>query len=192
MTTAIALPDLGPAETVAAQAQTTAEQLEATMKAITVTTAEQAQWAIDAAHQLRQHQKALEAEKEFVAKPLRDLARKHSQRWKPAIDAVGRAIAHLKTQALGYQAYERARQAAALQAATSQAEVAQAVAVVAPSSKGLQERVAWTWEVEDLTKVPREYFVLDTARLDREAREKKGELAVPGIKPVRKTIGVLR
>lgn len=190
--TAVALPDLTPADTVAHQAEVAAKQVEATMASIQVTTAEQAQWAVNAAHQLRQHQRALEAEKETVAKPLRDLALEHGRRWKPAIDAIGRAIAHLKARALAFQAAERERQAQALQAATSPAEVAEAVAIVAPSPKGLQERASWAWEVEDLAKVPRDYLVLDTARLDAEARAQKDKLAVPGIKPVRKTIGVLR
>lgn len=40
----------------------------------------------------------------------------------------------------------------------------------------------WSWEIEDETKIPREYFLLDRQRLDREVRSQKNGFAVPGIK----------
>ena len=40
----------------------------------------------------------------------------------------------------------------------------------------------WSWEIEDEAKIPREYFVLDTGRIDREVKSQKNGFAVPGIK----------
>ena len=40
----------------------------------------------------------------------------------------------------------------------------------------------WGWEIEDEAKIPREYFLLDRQRLDREVRAQKNGLSVPGIK----------
>lgn len=192
MSAPVAIPDIKKGEDVAAQAFATAKQMGEQLLAAQVTTAEQAQWATNAAHEVWTQKRALEAERDKVAKPLRKLATDHAKRWKPAIDVLTQCEQHLKTQALQFQQAERRRQAEALQAATNQTEVAAAVAVLAPTPVGLQERSTWAWEVTDLAKVPREYFVLDTARLDREARDQKGELAVPGIKPVCKTTAVLR
>jgi hypothetical protein len=76
-----------------------------------------------------------------------------------------------------------AAQAALLPAARSAEEVTAALAVLQPKPAGFVEVESWSWSVVDLAKIPAEYFVLDTARLDREADAHKGALAVPGIAP---------
>lgn len=177
---------------VAQQAVDAADAMATALLPFKVTDSAGAQWAVDAAKQIREQRRELEAERDSVAKPLRKLASDHSKRWKPAIDTLDRVERHLKNEALLFQVEERERQAAALKAATSQEEVADAVAVLAPKPDGLQERESWSWEVTDISQIPREYWVLDKFRIDREAREQKGALNVPGIRAVRRTTAVLR
>lgn len=75
-------------------------------------------------------------------------------------------------------------QAALLPAARSAEEVSAALAVLQPKPAGFVEVEHWTWEVADPAAIPAAYFVLNTARLDDEAKALKGALAVPGIRPV--------
>ena len=39
----------------------------------------------------------------------------------------------------------------------------------------------WTWEEEDLEKVPRKWWILDRLAINKEVREKKGKTNIPGI-----------
>lgn len=192
MSTAIAVPEVEAAAPVAAQALSAAQALAKQVLAIPITTSELAQWAITTAHQVRTQKRTLEEQRDVIAKPLRALASSHTRRWKPSIDLLEDVHKKLIGAAMAYQRQERARQAEALKTATTQVEVAQAVAVLAPKPAGLQERETWGWEVVDRAKVPAEYLLLDEKRLSREARERKAELAIPGIKPVRNVTGVLR
>ena len=43
-------------------------------------------------------------------------------------------------------------------------------------------QTVWSWEIADESKIPREYFLLDRTRIDREVRSLKNGFAVPGIK----------
>lgn len=43
-------------------------------------------------------------------------------------------------------------------------------------------REVWEWEVEDLEKIPEDYWILDEALIAREVRAKKGACKIPGIK----------
>ena len=53
-------------------------------------------------------------------------------------------------------------------------------------------RKIWQWEVEDLSKVPAEYLVLDEARINKEVREKRDKCTIPGIKTFDISIAVSR
>lgn len=156
-----------------------------------VDTAEQVQELVNIGHQFKAHQKLFKAER-AKATNLRRLANEYDAPWKAGDELCESVQRHVKAIALAFSAAERERQAAALAAAASPAEVADAVAVLAPKPEGLTEVEWWGWEIEDPSKIPAEYFVLDTARLDREAREQKGALKVPGIAPKRNVRGQLR
>jgi len=44
----------------------------------------------------------------------------------------------------------------------------------------------WTWEEEDIEKVPRKWWVLDRLGINKEVREKKGKTNIPGIRVFQK------
>jgi len=44
----------------------------------------------------------------------------------------------------------------------------------------------WTWEEEDLDKVPRKWWILDRLAINKEVREKKGKTNIPGIRVFQK------
>ncbi len=44
----------------------------------------------------------------------------------------------------------------------------------------------WTWEEEDLDKVPRKWWTLDRLAINKEVREKKGKTNIPGIRVFQK------
>jgi hypothetical protein len=56
------------------------------------------------------------------------------------------------------------------------------VASAVPQVKGMIHREDWTWEVEDMNKVPRKYLILDERALNNEAKTLKGRAEVPGIR----------
>ena len=85
------------------------------------------------------------------------------------------------------RAAERAAEAEALaeQAAqlTAGDELPFAPATILPDDGHvpIASRENWKWRATDLSIVPRDYFILDTRRLDAEARRQKAALRIPGI-----------
>ena len=96
-------------------------------------------------------------------------------------------IEHLKSVAGAYMRAEREKLQQSLALATTPTEVARATQAAVAVPVGFTERESWGWEPTDLNAVPREYWILDTKRLDKEAKTRKGALAVPGIRAVRST-----
>jgi hypothetical protein len=90
---------------------------------------------------------------------------------------------------------ERARQMALLEAelneATEEVAILEQMPALVPTVKaepitakveGAEIRRPWKWEVADPLKIPDEYFVLDSKRIDREVREQKDKFNVPGVR----------
>lgn len=181
------IPDqaLVPTQTRATQYGNHARSLTQAIAAVVVTTQEQAEWAATTITDFANMQKGMETERDSVAKPLRAIAKKVSGWWKPGIDACDATIRHLKTQVQIFRNQEAAKQAEALREAATPQEVAQAVQVLAPVPVGLSERVDWGFEITDANQIPRDYFLLDEARIKREIRTAKGQITIPGIKVVK-------
>lgn len=97
------------------------------------------------------------------------------------------AIEHLKSISFAYLQAERAKLQQTIALAASPVEIQRATAAAVAVPTGFVEKEKWTWELVDAAQVPRDYWVLDSARLDREAKKMKGNLAVAGIKPKRDT-----
>lgn len=167
-------------------------KVETAVSAIAIDSPDRLQWAADAAKQIKQRLDACTVERDEIAKPLRAIAKAHADRWNAAIRPLERAIAILKNGMMVYQDAQRAAHAAAMVAATSQAEVQAAVAVLAPKPEGVSTRATWSAVVDDESKLPREYWLIDTQRLNREAREQKEAFAVPGARAVKSETVVLR
>ena len=50
----------------------------------------------------------------------------------------------------------------------------------------------WTWEEEDLDKVPRKWWALDRLAINKEVREQKGKTNIPGIRVFQKSSSTTR
>lgn len=160
-----------------------------------VTDAASAQFASDAAHQLRGSMKAFAAERDKAIGPLEGVVKTVRGWFAPHLKLGDEILAHLRDQLGAFQTRMEAEQRAALlQAAerSSPEEVKAAVAIVSPAPAGVQHRTTWSYEIVDRALIPAEYWVLDTKRLEAEARARKGELSIPGVKPVANRTAVLR
>lgn len=87
---------------------------------------------------------------------------------------------HLRAQIEAYRASKRATVRVALHAATSHAEVREAVEAVVTTPEGLSERDDWRFVVTDPAALPREFLVPDQAKLDAAAKLHKGQTQIPG------------
>lgn len=142
---------------------------------------------------IRPRLKAVTEERDLGAKPLRALAATIAKRWKPAIDILTQSREIARALISDYQTRIAAEAQAALPAATTPAEVQAATsAVVAPPPDSVSGRQNWVAIVTDITIVPGEYFLLDTARLAREAKAMKSGLSIPGIRAENKPTVVFR
>ncbi len=149
-----------------------------------VTSPETAQQAADVTRQLRDKRKGLEGQRDEMAKPLRKIATKISALFKRPIDQLTQCESHLKLQISGWQATEAAKVQAQLSEARTHEEVQETIAAVAVAPAGTHQRETWGWEFTG-QPIPAEYYLLDTKRLDREAKAMKAGLSVPGVRPVR-------
>ena len=187
------LPDLAKAGSLADQAARFAELARTAAESEpAIATPEQAEETTGQIRRLRQALKACEHEKESVCKPLRAVERGHFSRWKPAIDGFKEAIKIKNARLSEYETRKAERVRAALTEATTRAEVAQAAQVLAPAPLGTYTREHYSIEIEDESKIPREYLVPNHALLNRLAREQRERLSIPGVRVVATKTAVVR
>ena len=62
------------------------------------------------------------------------------------------------------------------------AALAEASVTAMPKVKGTAMREVWKAVVEDVTKVPREYMIVNQAMLDKMAQATKGAVPIPGVR----------
>lgn len=179
-------------------ARTNIDQITAALAQYPIDSTERVAWAGQVITELAEQRAAWTAERDSVAKPLRAIAKKVGNWWKPAIDAADAAIDTLKNAVKTYRDQVAAEQARRLEAAAvaptpeTHAELARTVAAAAPLPPDLGEREVWRWEIENRSEIPAEYFLLDEQRISREVRERKHDAAIPGIRVVRDTTVVRR
>lgn len=70
---------------------------------------------------------------------------------------------------------ERQERLAALEREKAPVQMAIASAPPAPKVSGVAVRAVWRWEVKDAKKIPANYYVLDTAAIDRQVQQLKGD-----------------
>lgn len=181
------LPALEPAQEQARVAQGHATDLLKYITTVKVTTAEQEQWASGVGRQLAEQRKGLEAERDAVAKPIYAAYKRVRSWFKPPIETLDTAIAHLKTEIGAYRRSVEEQARAQLAEATTPAEVEQATAaVVAPKPSTHTEVRHYAAKIVDVSKIPASYWthpdVIEALQrvLDREARERKETFDVPG------------
>lgn len=152
-------------------------------------TPEQAQWLIDAGRMAAKQKKAYESQRDDLAKPVYRSYKAIRDFFAPPIGILDQIIAYTKTTTQAFYVEQQRIAQQGLQEATTREEVTQAVAAIAPKPTGAHTRRDLDFEIEDESKVPREYWVIDRTKVMAALREKR---AVPGIKPVHKEVVVYR
>jgi hypothetical protein len=149
-------------------------------------TRREAQWFADAGKRFATMRKDLTKDRDQFCKPLRAVAKRIADRYKPAIDGCQAVEDHVKEQIDAFQFREAAKAQAALAEATTPEEVTATVAAVVPATpQGTAQVETWGFRVVDTKLIPADYWLLDEKRLAREAKAMKGGLKIPGIEPVR-------
>lgn len=142
--------------------------------------------------EIKGKQKEFKSEKDALVKPLRDVINNITDLFAAPLGMLLEAEMHLKDELKRYQDETAKMHEKMLTDAQTPQEVAAAVDVLVDKQEGITERVMWSYEVVDIEKVPKEYFILDEKRISREVRQHKDELSIPGIKAVRDTTIVVR
>lgn len=135
-----------------------------------------------------------------VTKPLSALLESTRDLFRPAKQKLSLLEAMLKGRVADAKAREDANNRAALARAAeahaagdTQAVDAALVQVRHQSNvEGVETRIGWTWEVEDLGRIPVEYFKLDETALNKLCKGSAEPKPVPGIRFVQKNIVVVR
>ena len=174
-----------------AQAQAFVNDLAVKCDALQVTTDAEAETAAQIAHALIAQEHAFAAQLEPF-KRIKAEAEAGAKPWRACVNVIKDTKTGIRLKIEAYRNRQRAEQTRQLAEATTQAEVKQAVEVLAPKPAGVSEREDWAIEIVDETQIPREYWAIDTARLQREARALKDKFNVPGVKAIRRMVPVFR
>jgi len=177
--------DLTPHQQAAATALENANTIALKLTDFRVTSAASAQYAADVLTELVHRRKALETERDSVAKPLRAAARKISDWFKRPIEQYAQIETHMRNQIKAHNDQQAAQARAALVEAKTSEEITAAVAVVAPKPQGVHFRDHWSARVTDPDKLPREFWAINQSMLDALARAQKEDFSVPGCEVVR-------
>ena len=123
--------------------------------------------------------KALEVKRLSITKPLLEAKRAMDALFKPAKDAASRVEKLLKASMSKYVDAQTTARTAALQAGNH----TEALAVAQPTMPaGVSTRTLWRFEIVDPALVPRDYLVVDSARVQAHVNEHKSASAIPGIR----------
>jgi hypothetical protein len=176
------------------KAEADSKQIDAWFREHPIETEEQAEWAAKVGKFAADQAKQLDAARKQAKAPWAAAAKAIDDQFMPSIKRLQAIKQHA---AKGIAAVEQAKIAAQTKALTADAPqspeaIQAAVAVLAPPPEGAQLRERWELEILDEAQIPREYFTLDRARLDREARTLKGSFQVPGCRAIRKDQVVFR
>ena len=135
--------------------------------------------------------KAIEAQKDEMYKPAKKTADKIRDFFKGPIKYCADIEDTIKTRLVSWRRAAEESAAQALAYAPPEL-VQQTVEAVTQEIKGLTIRRVWSWEVIDPSQIPREFLVLDVKKLDEWAKTHKGNLNIPGIRPIEKEIPAYR
>lgn len=174
------------AQDVATQARTDAEAALVWIRSQcpTITTPEQAQWAADAINSVGKNQRDQEAVRKEITAPILEAKRRIDALFKPAAAAQSAILDYLKGILKDYRQREHERQAAALAAASTPEETRAAVQVTPAAPVGISERATWRGEVVDESQLPRDFWIIDQAKLDRTIKAARGQITIPGVRVI--------
>lgn len=143
----------------------------------------------------------------FFVKPLNDHVRDINADFKALVQPITETEERLVAGVQYYRA--QLAQTAAIEQARLNAEAAQELnegkslipEAIAATAKAPEKKIVtetgsmhftehWTFEVEDITKLPKEYLLPDTAKIGKVVKALKGDTNIPGIKLIREEIPV--
>ena len=157
-----------------------------------------AQEVADALVSVKSEQKILKEEMERVLRPMRETLTARRDSFKPFVQWLAEAEDALKVAWSSWEQYrERERKKAEAKAAVAQ-EVAERTGTpievstpappptVTPTAGRIAPVLIWTWELEDVAKVPAKFLAVDAGAVTRSVRA--GERDIPGIRIFQKSI----
>lgn len=131
--------------------------------------------------------KELEAKRQTVSKPLNEAIRAHNALFKPVLTAL-EALGKCWDDSLrAYRARceaERAEAIAIAHAAEAPEEIREAVMIAAeavPQNQGTMYIDHWVFEIEDESKIPREYLLPDLAKIGQVVKAMKESTSIQGV-----------
>ena len=187
--------DLAPIHEVASGHTRQMEALDA-LHTFRVSSPTEAQIAADLGRKVREAAKAIKDERDKALDPLESAAKTIRGWFDPTLSRCNALIVHLRSEIAAFQESQRTKQTEALKAiaetGAGREEIADAVAIKTAPPTGVQERKVWTWELVDISQVPREFLVVDEKRINAELRTIKDGLTIPGIRIFQKTVTVIK
>lgn len=189
-----------PTQLAVREVASTSAMMKASVELLKVDSQESALDASRMLVSLKSARQQVEQKRKFLTGPLREHIKRIDAMFKPHADLLEEADQLLRTKLLGYQTQqaEKARtEQAKLLAEAEQAQAAgngnAALALATTASQlglsqstqhvedgSVQSKKVWTFEVEDLGKVPNEYFTLDETKV--RAAIRAGVREVPGLR----------
>lgn len=149
--------------------------------------------ATDDAKMLKRIFENIEQQRKELVDPLNAVVKKINGLVKPTTDTIKMLLDLRKTDILSYEeslrrvvlaeAEKRAKKVEK-NAPELAADIRQHAAElpVTASVSGISKRVSWTFEVQNLAEVPREFLVLDTSKLQKYAEAMKDNAVVTGVR----------
>ncbi len=129
--------------------------------------------------QVKGAQKSIETARKTITQPMLEAKAEVDALHRPAKDACQAVEGILKKAITAYVDGQAAAQVAALEAGKHEA----ALAVVQPElPSGVSTRTTWRWSITNPGLVPREYWVIDAAKIQAHVSTHKGQSTIPGVK----------
>ncbi len=122
--------------------------------------------------------KALEAKRVEITGPMLKAKKAVDDLFRPGVEA-GKTLAAMLRSAIGaYVDAQAAAQTTALEAGQHET----ALAVVQPTmASGVSTRTVWKWRITNENLIPREFWVIDSAKVQAHVNANKGNSAIPGV-----------
>lgn len=140
--------------------------------------------------------KRIDEERTKITKPLREGLKALQDFFNPPLKNYAEMEKILKERIVQCQQHMRAQHDAAVQAAqqafqqgdmTQLAQATQAIASAEASTpQGVSIRVTWGFEIEDYTKIPMQFWMINESAIQAAITAAKGQIQIPGVKVVRK------
>ena len=147
--------------------------------------AENAELAKEVLSELKEKLELVEETRTSITKPLLEAKRKVDALFKPVTTSLKASLDTMRGRLGKYTAQQR-EEAQRLLAEASQSDPEEAAALVAASNRAKAEapsvREVWRFEIEDASKLPKEFLIPDEKAIGAVVCSQKGNAKIPGVK----------